>query len=327
MKFEKKIFIFILITLVAALSIINFISIYSNKSFMQYNLNKNIARYLYNIHSGADIKIPYYLKFKHNNIYIKNYYLYDKHGDYYIYLKNSYFKDKLSDFALLLFLWEAILMIVVMLGYYVIIYRASHYKNAYNRSFDIVLGVFEHKTRNFLTSQNLIIENGIEGNCIKALNKLSLINSTFEHEIERIDRFIELFKAEKIKIRKINLRSTILKNSKELNIKKIQTNFKLFDYIIKTCDFDYDYLIYIILSNAFKYSDTFVNIKMRRYKKHLFVTIKNDISQSNENGLGVGLQIAELLSKKNKIKMRWSAAKNFTLTLKLPQFFYTTRLL
>lgn len=327
MKFEKKIFIFILITLVAALSIINFISIYSNKSFMQYNLNKNIERYLYDIHSGADIKIPYYLKFKHKNVYIKNYYLYDKHGDYYIYLKNSYFKNKLSDFAFLLFLWEAILMIVVMLGYYVIIYRASRYKNAYNRSFDIVLGVFEHKTRNFLTSQNLIIENGIERNCMNALNRLSLTNSIFEHEIERIDRFIELFKAEKIKIRKINLRDTILKNSKELNIKKIRTNFRLFDYIIKSYDFDYDYLIYIILSNAFKYSDTFVNIKMRSYKKHLFITMENDISQSSESGLGVGLQIAELLSRKNRIKMRWSAAKNFTLTLKFPQFFYTAKLM
>lgn len=327
MKFEKRIFIFILITLVVALSMINFISLYSNKAFIQYSLNRNIAYYLDNIQSNTNIKLPSYLKFKQNNIPVKNYSLYDKRNGYYIYLKNNYFKDKLSRFILLLFLWEMALMIVIMLGYYIIIYKSSRYKSEYNKSFDIVLGVFEHKTRNFLTSQNLIIENGIKSNCIHALSKLSFINTVFENEIGKIDKFIELFKADKIKIRKINLKGIILKNSEQLNINKIQTNFKLFDCIIKTYDFDYDYLIYIILDNAFKYSDTFVNIRMRKYKKHLFLTVNNDISTSHKSGLGVGLQIAELLSEKNGVKMHRSAAENFILTLEFPRFSYTRNLI
>jgi len=325
-SFELKIFIFIIVTLVIGLSMLNAIFLYSFKAEIQKRILVEIDRHQ-QLSQYTTPNKPSYLKISKKNILIPGYELYDIRGQYKYYINKSYIRQEVRNKLLLMFYWDAVIIFSVSVLYYFTAYRLIKNREYYSQSFEIILLVLGHKLKNFLAGQriNLDIVSSQNGKAKNAAERLILSNKILTSELDNIFAFVKNFgsiteskvSTASFKKSKVNFRELIdtiekeyLRPNKNLKRKRIRYNLYLQNIIANPNDLKF--VLFLLLDNAFKYSESFVYIRAGVYRKNKYLFIANDFGNPAESGLGVGLSVAEQLCRKNGIKLSWNAGKYFT---------------
>ncbi len=305
---------------------LNAIFLYSFKAEIQKRILVEIDRHQQLSQYTTPSK-PSYLKISEKNIFIPGYELYDIRGQYKYYINKSYIRQEVRNKLLLMFYWDAVIIFSVSVLYYFTAYRLIKNREHYSQSFEIILLVLGHKLKNFLAGQriNLDIVSSQNGKAKNAAERLILSNKILTGELDNIFAFVKNFgsitelkvSTASFKKNKVHLRELIdtiekeyLKPNKNLKRKRIRYNLYLQNIIANSNDLKF--ILYLLLDNAFKYSESFVYIRAGVYSRKKYLFIANDFGNSAESGLGVGLSVAEQLCRKNGIKLSWNAGKYFT---------------
>ena len=208
----------------------------------------------------------------------------------------SYKDKKLKEFAFTLLMWEAVLILVLMVLIYFTIIRYIRKEDYIRRYLEILLLTITHKLGNFLSIQRLNIDI-IKSKCrLKAVNRLenaySIIEKDFKFTIKTLKNLGE---AEK-NITTVNIKDVIenVVHHFQENLKDKSVRLDIFDAYVKMDPNDIENIFFAVIENAAKFSENKVFIKMCSKDKNLYVFIKNDVGMV-EKGAGIGLEIAEFL--------------------------------
>ena len=319
LSFENKVLLAFTFVLVFGLSAINFVSIL----FFKYSLDEQIAKetklyteiYKYN----PGILLPPYIKTFDHIPDPKKYEILNIIDGKYMALDIRYKDKKLKEFAFTLLMWEAVLILVLMVLIYFTIIRYIRKEDYIRRYLEILLLTITHKLGNFLSIQRLNIDI-IKSKCrLKAVNRLenaySIIEKDFKFTIKTLKNLGE---AEK-NITTINIKDVIenvIHNFQE-NLKDKSVRLDIFDAYVKMDPNDVENIFFAVIENAAKFCESKVFIKMCSKDKNLYVFIKNDVGMV-EKGAGIGLEIAEFLISHYGGEIKTHIGRDFLTMIRLP---------
>lgn len=215
----------------------------------------------------------------------------------------TYYKEYIRD----VLLWEALLVLSLMLILYKVIDRLTKKEKQYNEFIELLFLMISHKFGNFLSIHKGNIEILKIRHDQKAVERLEKSYNYMVEDFKKVLQTVRNFKEMGIEKEKINLKELILKHINALSPdQKIILNIKdIFVYANRQIT---DNIIYAAIENAVRYSEEKIHIRLT--KKYL--TIRNDIS-SPEKGTGIGLKIVEALAKKEGFKLLYRQKGDFYL--------------
>lgn len=335
MKSENKIFLIILSALILALTMINAISIYNSKNNYMSSVTKDIDHYLELKLNGINTNLPEYLIVLDYYQPLDGYHLFfvnksfdklyrgevsfnstqDKQS--YFYLKLNSFSERLISHIKLLIMWDCIIVLVVLFLYYMTVRKLLIRHEGFEKAKEIALFTLNHKLKNYLTGQmiNLEILKELQ---IKSIDRLIESNLKLNKDLDEMFSFIKRYgngsesKNQDIGVLIHNIVEELSQTylHKECRISGTTLN-------IKYTKRDLDFIFFLLLDNAFKYSKTFISIRMMVKGKNKYVIIRNDINRNISSGLGVGLDLVDYLVQKNGFIIRKKQSDKFLIMLRL----------
>lgn len=295
---------------------INLIFIFSYKIEIEDQLKKEIPLYLTLKATNKKFKLPDYLLIENKLSFKKDYTLFNLNGEKYIYIKSSYIKDKLKDKLFIIFYWDMIAIFSVAILYYLVLYRLIIKEKNYLKNFEILLLIFSHKLRNFLTTSKLNLH------LIKTENRVPLERLIHAHEnltkdLENIQYFIKRLPTQNQSKNKINIPNLIKSLMDELELNKhFSIKFNFSEIYINAPYQDIYFALYLLFDNILKHAGQNVTIKCGKIKKLKYLIIKNDINENETKGLGVGLNVVEKLLTTHGFKIKRKITSTFTIAIK-----------
>lgn len=282
----------LLFVLIVAISMINYIHLVTIKNLIMENIVHEIDNYKPGLHNT-----PFYIvvsgsfRVEEDLIFIK------KVNDSFYFLKKEYLNQSISSKFYLLLMWETILFVCIIVSYYFTTHRLISNRERYINLFEVFSLVFNHKLRNFVS---ILKFNLVKTESNTSLTRIHKATAQLENDITLFNNLISLFEKNIM----MDKRSSLLINNliDEFLIrypeKKVTT--KQSRYIYKLPHSDGYFILYLLMDNAFRYSDK--NIYLRTYylKGNFYILIKNDIHDDIVHGLGVGLSTVEMLCKKHR---------------------------
>jgi hypothetical protein len=307
MKTESKFFLIIFFTIILSLSIINIISIYNIKEHYTESLLHDVENYTLLKDNNIKFDLPDYMKILKRFYEMDEYSLFFMNDKYYFYLKKDYFRNKINNYLKLLLMWDCIIIIVILSLYYLAIRKILLKEHQLDKTNEITLFTLKHKLNNYLAGQRLNIEilQDSLSNRPKSLERMMESNKKLLRDLENTFDFITEFKKNNNKFVTIDLEKIISKSIDDFLFQyKRELKVSLQPFKKTAYKNDVEFLIYLILDNVFKYSEKFIQIKGIKRKFGYILIIRNDIKESVNEGLGVGLQICEYLAIKNNIQLK-----------------------
>jgi len=291
--------------------------------FFKYNIESQIYRetklYLEIYKYNPGVILPPYIKTFDHLPSGKEYEIIGMSDGKYIAFDRNYKDRKLESFATTLLMWEAVLVVSLMILVYFTIVKYIKKEEYIRQYLEILILTITHKLGNFLSIQRLNIDL-IKSKCrLKAVNRLenaySLMEKDFKFTIKTLKNLGESEKT----ISTVNLKDMIedvLHHFIE-NLKDKKVRLKLKDIYIKADPNDLENVLFSVIENAVKFSEEKIYIKMCNNKKNIYIFIKNDVG-SVSKGAGVGLQIAEFLLSQYGGEIKTHVGRDFLTVIKLP---------
>ncbi|ODA45003.1 sensor histidine kinase [Thermodesulfovibrio sp. N1] len=237
--------------------------------------------------------------------------LHIKRYDKELIIDQNYIDDRFKKYAKTVLLWESLLVLLLMYLFYRVLVAISKKEIEYEEFLKLLIFVMSHKIGNFLS----VMKTNLEILRIKPENRIierlhtscNILNEEITKTIETVKK-LPAFRKD---IKEINLKEILTKIiSKFETRKKIILSLK--DSLTKANEETIEIILFLIIDNAFKYSNSKIHIKI--FKK--FLAVRNDIAESDK-GSGVGLQIVDYLAKKSGYTIKYRAkGEHFLLTLK-----------
>ncbi|MDI6713991.1 MAG: HAMP domain-containing histidine kinase [Thermodesulfovibrio sp.] len=295
MSFQTKLLIIFAIIVVLIFSIINFVTLYFFNEEQQRHFEETLALYQKILEKDKNYPLPLHIK------------RYDKE----LIIDQNYIDDRFKKYAKTVLLWESLLVLLLMYLFYRVLVAISKKEIEYEEFLKLLIFVMSHKIGNFLS----VMKTNLEILRIKPENRIierlhtscNILNEEITKTIETVKK-LPAFRKD---IKEINLKEILTKIiSKFETRKKIILSLK--DSLTKANEETIEIILFLIIDNAFKYSNSKIHIKI--FKK--FLAVRNDIAESDK-GSGVGLQIVDYLAKKSGYTIKYRAkGEHFLLTLK-----------
>ena len=295
MSFQTKLFITFAIVVVLIFSVINFITLYFFNEEQQRYFEETLSLYQKIFEKDKNYPLPLYIK---------------RYGNELIVDKN-YIDERFKKYAKTVLLWESLLVLLLMYIFYRLLVAISKKEIEYEEFLKLLIFVMSHKIGNFLSVMKTnieILKIKPESRIIERLHKsCNILNEEITKTIETVKKLPAFRKDTK----EINLKEILTKIiSKFETRKKIILSLK--DSLTKTNEETIEIILFLIIDNAFKYSNSKIHIK--NFKK--CIAVRNDIAESDK-GSGVGLQIVDYLAKKSGYTVKYRAkGEHFILILK-----------
>ena len=259
---------------------------------------KDVNLYLKLYSEGILRRLPPHIRISKNRIRDKRYQLYGSIKQGNVFVRVDMIRKKLAGFALMLFMWESLLTILIVLVVYVELRRLFKKQRYTNQFLRFVLVAISHKLGNFLSSQRINIElaeiddesrKRLEAAMSEMEEDFKVISSTIKSITFDKDELKELIVSEEIK----NILRSIPKNSRNVEFKSVVDKTKL---LINPTDFKL--AVSELINNAFKYSSQWVHVRFEPFGKSFKLIVRNDV-KSVSKGSGIGFKIIEFLCRKN----------------------------
>ncbi len=229
---------------------------------------------------------------------LKGYKLFKIYNNSFVYIKISSFQKGLHHFALTLMLWELSLSSILLLMVYYILKRFLKKEYAHKQFLDFILGLISHKFGNFLSIQRINLEL-IETENKKALQRLKEAYSFMEKDFKGL---LEIIKnSNEDRAVRCGIKDTIEESlthfSHLLKDKRVELSVNE-DIHIRSHKGDFYNIIYELIENSIKYSQSYIHIKSVKKGRYVYIIFSNDIS-NKKSGSGFGLEIIKYLCRKN----------------------------
>ncbi len=263
------------------------------------NFKQNVDLYLKLYNRGYVNKLPSYIKIS-TKTYIKNkgYIFYGLWGKKFVLIKVSRVKRKLIGFALLLFLWELLLAILIIFIVYVSLKRIFKRQKYTDQFLKFILVSISHKLGNFLSAQkvNLELANMDDG----SKRRLSYALDEMEEDFKVVSSTIRSMTSDNEKLSFVNVVEELKKvlDGFSFKDKKLDLQIYLDGYLVYINPTDLRIVLSELATNAFKYSFSNISVIAEKYKKGVKIVFINDVKNVSK-GSGIGLSIVEFLCKKN----------------------------
>ncbi len=313
MRFESKILLFLFLTLVVGFSIMNVVSTMYIKGLIEEQLAQEGKLYSKLLLYNRGEKYPEYIAISDKPLLREDYTILAFTGKHYIAVSNSYIRKKLIRYALIIFLWEGVLVVVIFLLLYYTIYRYLKRESESKEFLNILILALTHRLGNFLASQRLNLEM-IPDSPPKKRLKMSLdtLERSYEDTLKAMEMLQEASEGRKegVDISELVLSTALLyeeKLSKDVRIKvsqgvRINTNLLYLKMLID-----------LLIENAMKYSERKVYIRVLKFKGKNIVAVRNDFTgKGTEGGSGMGLRIANFIAGRIGAELHIKAKRCFT---------------
>ncbi|NPA58318.1 MAG: HAMP domain-containing histidine kinase, partial [Aquificae bacterium] len=296
LTFEYRVLLTFTLLLAVGLSAINLVALLFFKYHIESQIYKEARLYAELYKHNPNVKLPSYIKLFDRLPDGDRYEIIGFTNGRYLSLDREYKEKKIREFALILLLWDGVLILSIMLLLYFTIVKYIKKEEYLKKYLHILMLTITHKLGNFLSVQRVNIDL-IKAKCnIKAVERLEkayiLIEKDFKFTINTLKN---LENTEK-EIKLVNLKDVIGNIlsifSENLQGKKVYADLK--DIRIKADPKDVENAFFNLIENAVKFSRKNIHIKMCRRGKTAVVIIKNDVGNS-DSGAGVGIEIARFL--------------------------------
>ncbi len=318
--FKTKILLYFTISLILGFSIINVVSFLYIKNFIDKRLEKDIKIYREIYYKKDSSYLIPHLKVKQE--INKDDTVVGRIDELYIVLDKRKLYKKLIHYLMVLILWEIFTMFIILFLANALVEKTIKKENEIKEALEVFILAFTHKIKNFLGVQKVNIEILKINFNKKALLRIEKTYSLIEKDIETLVHILKSLRNFSEEKSEINLRYIVNEIVKELESIYPEKTVLLFLHNLKIKGNleDIKNIIFIILENAFKYSDKRILIKLFEEKKYKVLYVSNDINISfSESGTGVGLEIAKFLSKKNNWILESSITDTeYSIILKFP---------
>ncbi len=263
------------------------------------NFKQNVNLYLKLYNNGYINKLPSYIKISAKS-YSKNkdYVFYGLWGKRFVFVKISGVKKKLIEFALILFVWELLLSVLIIFIIYVGLKRVFRRQKYTDQFLKFILVAISHKLGNFLSAQKVNLELADMDEDSK--KRLSSALDEMEKDFNTVSYTIRSITSDKEKLSFVNVIEELKKVLDGFSFKDKRLDLQLYvdDYLIYTNPTDLRIVLSELTTNAFKYSFENISVLAERYKKGIKIVFVNDVKNVSK-GSGIGLSIVEFLCKKN----------------------------
>jgi signal transduction histidine kinase len=244
-----------------------------------------------------------------------------------LYVRRAYMEERLKNFALVLFGVEASLFLSLMFFTYVVVRKFVRDIDSGEKFLNLILLSFNHKIGNFLAAQKLNVEilreravsvseggaaavsQDAAGGDIRIIERLCANCQNMEADVGRTLRMVRAHAA-RVKFREKTDLMEAMKNTLELfneeffSQKRLTTHLE--SIIVKADPNDVENVFYNLVSNAVKYSDGSVHVRMSKFRGIPRVFIRNDLTEEPTSGAGLGIEITNSIAEKNgwKVEVR-----------------------
>lgn len=201
------------------------------------------------------------------------------------------FKERYEKLAKLILMWESILVISSTLLFYIVIQRALEKEKKYKEFLELMITTISHKFGNFIAAIKINIE------ILKDRHSKEVVKNS-EDYINQMDKDLKMLidilkKAGEEREEKVSIDKLVGRIVDSLKEKDRRVILQLRDFKLKTDLNVIENVLFILIDNAFRYSEKFVHIKS-------FIDgsliIRNDIKHRS-GGSGIGLLLAQRLAK------------------------------
>ncbi len=297
MKFETKTFIYFLAILIIGLSIINSISIFYFKLNFEQELSNEAKLVGELVNLNPNTELPFYFKYSEKFELDPDYEIILKTNSGYIYVNKIYKYSKIKSYALILFLWESALVLLLIYLFYITVLRYLKKEEETKKFLELFILALTHKLGNFLSIQKLNLEL-IKTKCgnLKALERLEKSYQFMEKDFNLSLKVLKNIKNIDNQKKLINLKDIIENILKqfETELEEKDLKLRLKDAYVRINETDAENIFFNLIENSIKYSENKIYIRIFKTKKNICVAVKNDIGAS-EKGSGVGELIINYL--------------------------------
>ncbi|MCA1927789.1 MAG: hypothetical protein LDL13_07690 [Calditerrivibrio sp.] len=302
LPFEIKILAILVTFLVLVISMINYIHIATLKELVMESVEKDINFFASNQAQKRDDYIFAYEEYQRSEqlIFIK------KINNQYFFIKKDFIYQKLKYRINILLMWEAVLLVSVIIIYYFTAHRLIGNRERYVNLIEVFSLVLNHKLRNFIS----IVKFNATDLPDKKNMRLQNASLKLENDVTLFNNLITLFKKD-INVNK-PIKVIITEIVEELNNffdKRVKLNLSDHRYMLPIDDAYFT--VYILTENALKYSKEHLEIKSIKFRRYYYLALKNDINPDTPAGLGIGLKTVEKLCKKHNWQFKYRKNKDY----------------
>ena len=315
MKFETKVVISVIFSLMVGLSILNLVSFTLLKREVESRILKEVE--LYALLHEKNYKLPPYIVVSRGVILSRELKpILSKNGKIY-WVDVKYPEKRIKEVALTIFLWEVALLLLLGLVTANFVNRYLRQEKEMRDYLKVILLVFTHKLGNFLSLQRVnleILKNTCRTN--RALKRMEEGYTLMEKD------FLQLLSAvrkmgEEEEVEPVNLREVVEDTIKHFShlLKEKTVHLSLQDVYVPMRKGDAENLFFFILDNAVKYSSSWIKVRVGKCKGRNYFVCINDINKNSSKGSGVGLELVKFICKRYRFKLRLKRNGDFLLYL------------
>lgn len=203
-----------------------------------------------------------------------------------------------------LLLWELVLAIAISYVFFKLFYSYVLQKEEFDEFLTILFQSISHKFGNWLSAQKINLILVKENQDIEAIECMQKSIDFMEKDLRQILQVVSTFQSGKYSIENIDVAKLITDIIKELTplyFKNIKIHLQSIK--INALKVEIKLMLFLLLENAFKYSQNKIFIRTGKFKKKYFF-VSNDINDNISSGSGLGLFLVKKIVKKRNIYFR-----------------------
>jgi signal transduction histidine kinase len=269
---------------------------------------------------NRETPLPDYFKVsKEIPVDFKTWQIIGKQGRYFLLLNTKKLDDKVNKYAFFLFVWEMPILALTVLIVYKTVNIFLKREQETKELVKLFFLLFTHKLGNFLSLNKLNLEMllskyGHERSLLRLKRSYEILEEDFKRSLNYIRSVEEEEREEWIDISEV-IEKLFCKYHSLFPNKKVELSLKPLK--IRAKKGEVENFFQLLIENAFKYSQSFVEIKVTDEKNGYKIILVNDVGNT-PSGTGIGLKLVEFLAKKIGCKVKFFPGKRlFTVEIKL----------
>jgi len=315
MRFEYRILLLLSLVIVCGFTFINFLSLVYLRDLVEERVREEARIYSKLLLYNRTERLPEHIRISETPLPLRGYSLILYTGKHYIFVREDYVKSRLLGYALSLFFWEAVLVIMLLFLFYLTLVRNLRTERELTDLLNVMLLSLTHKLGNFIASQKINLQ--LLGESPPA-QRLRLSLEDLERSYHKSFTLLETLRRDRnVRKERVDVVEVVRNAFSTLGEedRKFRFDAPSGGLFVKANPVYVELLISLLLENAFKYSRSLVHVKLCRTREGKpLLLIRNDV-RDRTGGSGIGLQIVKFIAEKLEADLRIRVRRSFTVLI------------